>query len=117
MDSNLRKDLHRLARNKCANYNERNGTCWLNDRKCAAARCSYFKSSVLPERPDLEHRYRAYQSEAEPDMAFCQSCGNRYSKGSNAAKYCDNCRSKIAAAKKRERDAKYREAKRRNRGA
>ena len=80
-----------LVRRECCNYD--NGNCILLDSVCAQTItyshiiCKWFKKAVLPIDKEL------YIQLMKPKNASkCVICGKDFTKRSNRAKYCDNCR-------------------------
>ena len=115
----MRGKLGRLAK-ECASYKEgggcsvqRCGLCVVQIKTDSAIGnvCPYFQTHVLPADRKLEAEYRSYFTQEKrvgPKLAECLRCGGEYEKGSNAAKYCADCRElnnrdKARARKQKER--------------
>ncbi|NMD69603.1 hypothetical protein HHO41_04820 [Bacillus sp. DNRA2] len=120
--NSIQAKLGRLARNECVNYKD--GTCEL--QRCGACVvtiktdslpgnvCRYFMTSVLPADKSLNSEYLGYFPRGYPlkktkkPSATCHRCGEPFEKTSNAAKYCEDCRSLNERDKARARKQKER---------
>ncbi len=102
MTPGQRKRANALIRRACCNYD--NGNCVLLDdgEKCACAQsisysviCKWFRRAVLPLDKSLETEIFHKDS-----CKRCTVCGAAFQSTSNRAKYCDECRKRIARKQK-----------------
>uniref|UniRef100_A0A0M0KI23 Cysteine-rich VLP n=1 Tax=Halalkalibacterium halodurans TaxID=86665 RepID=A0A0M0KI23_ALKHA len=117
----LEKEIRKLARLHCANFNAATETdCLYYDGPCRyfneKGRCSYLETAVLPAEEALQTRYwNAITGNAQP--VYCASCGDPYERRSNAQKYCRKCAPRVRLEQASKRNKKYRERQRREGGA
>lgn len=124
----MRSKLGRQAKG-CASYKEgggcsvqRCGLCVVQIKTDSAIGnvCPYFMTHVLPADSKLQSEYLAYfpqderKQEGDSKRAECLRCGGEYEKGSNAAKYCADCRALNERDKARARKQKERRLTSRN---
>lgn len=108
--NSIQSNLARLARDQCASYKEgglcdiqRCGLCVVGIKTDSLPGnvCSYFMRSVLPADAKLFDEYLDYFPQGyplkkdRPNMKPCQQCGDLFEKRSNAAKYCEHCKTVV----------------------
>ena len=106
-----RKRANALIRKTCCNYN--GGNCLLLDdgEECVCVQsisysllCRWFRAAVLPQDKELEtalfHRLNAKK---------CAVCGALFTPGSNRAKYCPECSTRMQRINAAKRKRKQRE--------
>ncbi|MED4082011.1 hypothetical protein P4637_11960 [Halalkalibacterium halodurans] len=114
----LEKEIRKLARLHCANFNAATETeCLYYDGPCRyfneKGRCAYLETAVLPSDEALQARYwNAIRGDAQ--LVYCAYCGEPYERKSNAQKYCRKCGPFVEREMRRLRDREYRQRKRRN---
>jgi hypothetical protein len=114
MSMKTKKSIQREVKSNCANY-AGDGQCLL-DQPCGYFnrtdfqynRCSYFEESVLPGNKPLEILYRGdldtlYGKKGSDNVDKCKRCNHPFFKQSNAAKYCEDCRSIVTREKSKAR--------------
>ena len=97
------KKIDACIKDKCCNYDSIEDSCILFDDICPqmltfSLVCKWFINAVLPDNQDLYKEIILGKS-----GKHCAECGKEFIPGSNRAKYCPDCSSRIRHKKEKER--------------